>query len=101
IFLPGFSTRTSSDTVSGRGIGLDAVKQRVTALRGNLAVESPPEGGTRFALDLPLTLAILPALVFEATGATFALPAVSVERTLRGAVPERAGAAEVLRDHDE
>src|SRR5690606_33605557 len=42
IFLPGFSTRTSSDTVSGRGIGLDAVKQRVTALRGNLAVESPP-----------------------------------------------------------
>lgn len=97
IFLPGFSTRDSSDTVSGRGIGLDAVKQRVTALRGTLTVESPPEGGTCFALDLPLTLAILPALVFEAEGGTFAVPTVSVERTLRGATPERAGAAEVLR----
>lgn len=97
IFRPGFSTRSTSDTVSGRGIGLDAVKQRVTTLRGSLSVERPAEGGTRFVLDLPLTLAILPALVFETDGGTFAFPALAVERTLRGARPERAGAAEVLR----
>ena len=97
VFRPGFSTRASSDTVSGRGIGLDAVKERVTTLRGALSVERPEEGGTRFVLDLPLTLAILPALVFETDGGIFAVPALSVERTLRGATPERAGAAEVLR----
>jgi two-component system, chemotaxis family, sensor kinase CheA len=101
IFRPGFSTRTSSDTVSGRGIGLDAVKQRVTALRGTLSVETPAEGGTRFALDLPLTLAILPALIFEAEGGTFALPAVSVERTLHDPIAEMAGAAEVLRHEND
>jgi two-component system chemotaxis sensor kinase CheA len=101
IFRPGFSTRSRSDTVSGRGIGLDAVKQRVTALRGTLTVDSPPNGGTRFVLGFPLTLAILPALIFEAEGEMFALPAVSVERTLRGAKPEAAGAAEVLRDNGE
>ncbi|HEU4451520.1 MAG TPA: ATP-binding protein, partial [Longimicrobium sp.] len=101
IFRPGFSTRARSDTVSGRGIGLDAVKQRVTALRGTLTVDSPPNGGTRFVLGFPLTLAILPALIFETEGEMFALPAVSVERTLRGAKPEAAGAAEVLRDNGE
>src|SRR5690606_26492411 len=100
IFLPGFSTRASSDTVSGRGIGLDVVKQRIVALRGPLSVEMRPEGGTRFVLDLPLTLAILPALIFEAGGATLAFPAVSVEGTLRGIAPERAGATEVLRLED-
>ncbi|HEX6926831.1 MAG TPA: chemotaxis protein CheA [Longimicrobiaceae bacterium] len=100
IFLPGFSTRASSDTVSGRGIGLDVVKQRIVALRGQLSVEMRPEGGTRFVLDLPLTLAILPALIFEAGGATLAFPAVSVEGTLRGIAPERAGATEVLRLED-
>jgi two-component system chemotaxis sensor kinase CheA len=97
IFRPGFSTRSRSDAISGRGIGLDAVKQRVTALRGTLSVESPPSGGTRFVLGFPLTLAILPALIFETDGEMFALPTVSVERTLRGATPEAAGAAEVLR----
>lgn len=97
IFRPGFTTRQSSDAVSGRGIGLDVVRERANALRGSLSVQSASGQGVRFTLALPLTLAILPALVFEAEGGTFAVPSSAVERTVRSPRPERAGAAEVVR----
>lgn len=97
IFEPGFTTRQSSDEVSGRGIGLDVVRERANALRGMLSVRSTPGEGVRFILALPLTLTILPALVFEAEGGTFAVPSTAVEGTFRDLRPERAGATEVVR----
>jgi len=100
IFRPGFSTRAEATTVSGRGVGLDVVRRRVSSLRGLLTVGDAPGGGTRFVLALPLTLAIVPALIFEADGETLALPASEVQETLRQVLPERAGGAEVVRHRD-
>lgn len=100
IFRPGFSTRHEADTVSGRGIGLDVVASSVARLRGGLAVEDVPGRGTRFVLELPLTLAIVPALLFEAGGELLALPALEVEETLRPGRPDRVAGAEVVRHGD-
>lgn len=97
IFEPGFTTRQSSDAVSGRGIGLDVVRERANALRGSLSVRSTPGEGVHFILGLPLTLTILPALVFEAQGGTFAVPSAAVEGTFRHPRPERAGTTELVR----
>lgn len=98
IFRPGFSTRTDVTTVSGRGVGLDVVRRGVRALRGDLGVERAEEGGTRFLLRLPLTVVIVPSLLFEAAGALMAVPTSNVRRTLRIQGVERVGSAEVLRD---
>ncbi|CAN5704394.1 chemotaxis protein CheA [soil metagenome] len=100
IFRPGFSTRSEATTLSGRGVGLEVVRRRVSSLRGVLTVGDAPGGGTRFVLALPLTLAIVPALIFEAEGETLALPASEVQETLRQVRPERAGGAEVVRHRD-
>lgn len=97
IFQPGFSTRKDVSTVSGRGIGLDVVSQSVRALRGELSVERPEAGGTRFILSLPLTVAVIPSLVFEAAGELLAVPSTYVGRTLRIERTERVGATEVIR----
>ena len=100
IFEPGFSTRTDVSTVSGRGVGLDVVSQSVRELRGELSVERAEGGGTRFVLSLPLTVAIVPSLVFEAGGETLALPATYVSRTMKVTGTERLGAVEVVRSED-
>ncbi|NIP80261.1 MAG: hypothetical protein GWM90_13975, partial [Gemmatimonadetes bacterium] len=97
IFRPGFSTRTAVSTVSGRGVGLDVVRRSVRELRGDLRVERLSRG-TRFVLMLPLTVVIVPSLVFEAAGEMMALPASSVDRTFRVREVERVGATEVVRD---
>jgi two-component system chemotaxis sensor kinase CheA len=101
IFIPGFSTRREASAVSGRGIGLDVVRERVARLRGALEVEDLPGEGTRFVLRLPLTVAIVPAVVFEAAGALLALPAADVEETVRRPERDHVGAAEVIRHRDE
>lgn len=101
IFRPGFSTRDEASTVSGRGIGMDIVASSVARLRGSLVVEDTPGAGTRFTLRLPLTVAILPVLVFEAASELLALPALDVEEIRR---PERVSwvaGAEVAADDDE
>jgi two-component system chemotaxis sensor kinase CheA len=97
IFRPGFSTRREASAVSGRGIGLDAVRGAVSRLRGSVEVGPGEEGGTRFVLRLPLTVALVPALFFEAAGERLAVPSADVEETLRGVEVERVGAAEVVR----
>lgn len=97
IFRPGFSTRTDVSTISGRGVGLDVVSQSVRELRGELSVERPEAGGTRFTLRLPLTVAIVPSLVFEAAGEILALPTMYIARTLRVGATERVGETEVVR----
>jgi two-component system, chemotaxis family, sensor kinase CheA len=99
IFQPGFSTRQQADTVSGRGIGMDIVASSITRLRGSLEVEDTPGEGSRFILRLPLTIAILPALLFESRGQTLALPALEVEDTQRlGTIGWAAGAEVVTLD---
>ena len=101
IFRPGFSTREEASTVSGRGIGLDVVQRKVNDLGGRIEVEDAPSGGTRFILRLPLTLAILPVLLFESAGQTLAIAATEVEETTRDWLHEWVGKTEVVRHRDE
>jgi two-component system, chemotaxis family, sensor kinase CheA len=88
IFQPGLSTAPKVTAVSGRGVGLDVVRSQVESLRGNVDVVFRLGEGTRFVLDVPLTLSTLRVLLVSAGGQRFALPAESVERLLRLAPPE-------------
>jgi len=77
IFQPGFSTAQQVTDVSGRGVGMDVVRQRVEALRGSIDVSSKPELGTSVTLRLPLTLAIIDGLLVAVGEACFVLPLAS------------------------
>jgi two-component system chemotaxis sensor kinase CheA len=78
IFTPGFSTREKATEVSGRGVGMDVVKTNVSRLSGMIDVASEPGRGSRFRITLPITLAIIQALVIETAGQTFCIPLNSV-----------------------
>ena len=78
IFAPGFSTAEKVTSVSGRGVGMDVVRENIHAIGGSCALTSKPGEGSRFTLKIPLTLAIAPALIVEASGQRFALPQHSV-----------------------
>ncbi|WP_298423391.1 hybrid sensor histidine kinase/response regulator [Rhodoblastus sp.] len=78
IFAPGFSTAEQVTNVSGRGVGMDVVRENIQAIGGSVALTSSPGKGSCFALKIPLTLAIAPALIVEANGQRFALPQHSV-----------------------
>lgn len=82
IFRPGFSSRLQVTTLSGRGVGLDVVKANIQALKGQVHLESSVGQGTRFLLDLPLTLATDQALVVRAAGSEYLLPETAVEQVL-------------------
>jgi len=79
---PGFSTRDEADRASGRGVGMTVVKNAVTELGGSIKLESKKNAGTRFTIQLPLTLAIIDALIVMAGGQIFAVPQVSVSEVL-------------------
>ncbi|MFL5817379.1 MAG: response regulator [Conexibacter sp.] len=79
---PGFSTAASVDPVSGRGVGLDAVKAHVESIGGGLAAHSEPGRGTTITLDLPLTLAVLHVLLVERLGQAFGVPVARVEEVV-------------------
>lgn len=83
ILRPGFSTARLVTDISGRGVGLDVVKGRVEALHGTIEVDWTPGGGAAFTLSVPLTLTTIRALLVEAAGQTFALPATNVVKLLR------------------
>jgi two-component system chemotaxis sensor kinase CheA len=74
LFQPGFSTAKQVTDVSGRGVGMDVVRQRVDSLRGAIDVASKPGAGTSVALRLPLTLAIIDGLLVSVGDACFVLP---------------------------
>lgn len=78
IFAPGFSTKTEISDVSGRGVGMDVVKTKITQLNGSIEIDSKLGEGTRIAIKVPLTLAIMPTLMIMLANQTFALPLVSV-----------------------
>jgi two-component system chemotaxis sensor kinase CheA len=79
IFEPGFSTRDTISELSGRGVGLDVVRDAVRALRGSVAVESTPGKGTAFTFRLPLTLALIDGLLIETAGGKYVVPLAQVE----------------------
>jgi two-component system, chemotaxis family, sensor kinase CheA len=74
IFLPGFSTAEAVTNVSGRGVGMDVVRTNVEKIGGKVEIESRPGKGTTLRLRIPLTLAIIPALIVRSLGQSFALP---------------------------
>ena len=82
LFQPGFSTRDEVSEYSGRGVGMDVVKNNISALSGMIELESTPGEGTCISLTLPITLAIIKALVVQVRGRDFALPLTSVLETL-------------------
>jgi chemosensory pili system protein ChpA (sensor histidine kinase/response regulator) len=83
IFYPGFSTRREVSPLSGRGVGMDVVKENIQDLRGAIRVRSWRGEGTRFTIRLPLTLAAVRALLFTAGGQTYAIPLSEVSEILR------------------
>jgi two-component system chemotaxis sensor kinase CheA len=82
VFAPGFSTRDGVTGTSGRGVGLDVVRANVSALGGAVELDSEPGRGTCVTLTLPITLAIIQALVVGAGSQRFAIPLGAVQETL-------------------
>ncbi|HJV64364.1 MAG TPA: chemotaxis protein CheA [Geomonas sp.] len=78
IFLPGFSTSETISEISGRGVGMDVVRTNIAALSGMIDLDSLPGRGTRVTITLPITLAIIKALIITTAGRTYALPITSV-----------------------
>ncbi|ASP46608.1 chemotaxis protein CheA [Cognaticolwellia beringensis] len=78
IFAPGFSTKTEISEVSGRGVGMDVVKTKITQLNGTVSIDSEMGVGTILEIKVPLTLAILPTLMVVIGKQTFALPLAAV-----------------------
>ncbi|AZQ11131.1 chemotaxis protein CheA [Shewanella khirikhana] len=78
IFAPGFSTKTEISDISGRGVGMDVVKTRITQLNGTVHIDSVKGKGTILEIKVPLTLAIMPTLMVEVAKQVFALPLSSV-----------------------
>jgi two-component system chemotaxis sensor kinase CheA len=83
LFAPGFSTAEKTSDVSGRGVGMDAVRDAVRELGGEVVLVSETGVGTTAQIRLPLTLAIVSALLVECGGQPFAVPLDRVEHTLR------------------
>lgn len=78
IFAPGFSTKKEISDVSGRGVGMDVVKTKISQLNGTVEIQSTIGKGTRLVIKVPLTLAIMPTLMIMLGQQTFALPLASV-----------------------
>ena len=78
IFAPGFSTKVEITDVSGRGVGMDVVKTKISQLNGTLDIKSVLGQGSRFSIKVPLTLAIMPTLMVMLNDQAFAFPLVSV-----------------------
>ncbi|MBU2710431.1 chemotaxis protein CheA [Zooshikella harenae] len=78
IFMPGFSTKLEISDVSGRGVGMDVVKTKISQLNGTINIESEKSKGSRIIIKVPLTLAIMPTLMVVLEKQAFALPLVSV-----------------------
>ncbi|MEM7189126.1 MAG: chemotaxis protein CheA [Pseudomonadota bacterium] len=82
IFAPGFSTAEKVSSISGRGVGMDAVRNFIEDLRGSVDVSSVPGNGTTITLRLPLTLAIIDGLLVRVGDGDFVIPLASVEECL-------------------
>jgi two-component system chemotaxis sensor kinase CheA len=83
IFAPGFSTAAAVTSVSGRGVGMDVVRTNIDQIGGSIDVKSVPGEGSSFTIKIPLTLAIVSALIVEAAGERFAIPQIAVVELVR------------------
>ena len=83
IFAPGFSTATKVTSVSGRGVGMDVVRNNIDQIGGAIDVKSVAGVGVSFSIKIPLTLAIVAALIVEAGGDRFAIPQIAVIELVR------------------
>ncbi|WHY74438.1 chemotaxis protein CheA [Fictibacillus enclensis] len=81
LFAPGFSTAEVISDISGRGVGLDAVKNKIESLGGSVSVDSTAGQGSTFTIQLPLNLSIIPSLLVEAGTETYAVPLPSIIET--------------------
>lgn len=79
IFRPGFSTKEQATDLSGRGVGMDVVKETTDKLRGRLSIETSVGHGTRIAMEFPLTLAVLPVLYMRVRQDVYALPVSAID----------------------
>ena len=81
LFLPGFSTATTVSALSGRGVGMDVVRQAIQSLGGRVTITSQPGRGSKFSISLPLTLAVLDGMVVQVAGETLVVPLSSILET--------------------
>lgn len=79
VFRPGFSTKEQASDLSGRGVGMDVVKETTNKLRGRLSIETHLGRGTRIAMEFPLTLAVLPVLYLRVRQDIYALPISAID----------------------
>ncbi|WP_278923842.1 chemotaxis protein CheA [Pseudophaeobacter profundi] len=84
LFLPGFSTAKEVSNLSGRGVGMDVVKNAVTGLGGRINITSTPGKGSTFTIILPLTLAVMDGMVVSVADQTMVVPITSIVETMRG-----------------
>ena len=82
IFLPGFSTAEKISDISGRGVGMDVVKSKIESLSGHVDVETRVNEGSVFKIKLPLTLAIIQAMLVQVQDEMYAIPLASIDSTL-------------------
>ena len=82
IFLPGFSTAEKISDISGRGVGMDVVKSKIESLSGHVDVETRVNEGSVFKIKLPLTLAIIQAMLVQVQNEMYAIPLASIDSTL-------------------
>ncbi len=98
IFLPGFSTARQVTNISGRGVGMDVVKTNIEKIGGTVDLHSSAGEGTTLKIKIPLTLAIIPALIASSGGERFAIPQVSLLELVRlEGVPSECG-IELIHD---
>ncbi|MEM5769209.1 MAG: chemotaxis protein CheA, partial [Bacillota bacterium] len=83
VFLPGFSTAQAVTDVSGRGVGMDAVRSKIESLGGNVEVDTRLGQGSRFTIRLPLTLAIIQALLIALGEEKYAIPLSAIDSTIK------------------
>jgi two-component system chemotaxis sensor kinase CheA len=103
IMIPGFSTKSEVTETSGRGVGLDIVRESIAKLSGIIDIDSEPGVGTRFSIVIPITLAIIQALLVTVRGRTYAVPLNAVLEclTVRQADIQTIERREVLQVRDD
>ena len=98
LFLPGFSTAAQVTNVSGRGVGMDVVRTNVEKIGGKVEIDSRPGKGTTLRLRIPLTLAIIPALIVRSLNQSFALPQAALSELVHIPPEQSATAVEWIED---
>jgi two-component system chemotaxis sensor kinase CheA len=98
IFLPGFSTAEKVTNISGRGVGMDVVKTNIEKIGGSVQIQSELGHGTTFKLKIPLTLAIVPALMVKSKSEIFAIPQINLVELVRFEQKENIKITEKIHD---